>query len=98
MPAPVRRCERERLDEVVIGTRVEAGDAVVDRVSCGQHQDRQVVTISTQAPSNSETVRSWHPRVEHDGVGTVIDDGAERIESIGRERDVVARQPQRAIE
>ena len=35
--------QRERLDEVVVGAGVEAGDAVVDRVARGQHQDRAAV-------------------------------------------------------
>ena len=42
----------ERLDEVVVGAGVEAGDAVVDLLARGEHQHRRAVAARAQAPAH----------------------------------------------
>ena len=60
--------ERERLDQIVVGARVQAGDAVIDQVAGGEHQDRRPVAAGTKPPAHLETVRLAHGHVEHNRV------------------------------
>ena len=87
--------QRERLDEVVVGAGVEAGDAVVDPFAGGQHQHRRAVAAVAQAPTDLEPVDVGHRHVEdHDLVGR----GAEALEClapVGGLCDVVALELQR---
>ena len=63
--------ERERLDDVVVGARVEAGDAVADGVARGQHQHRHPAAPRPQAAADDEPVDARHEHVEDDGVRRV---------------------------
>ena len=63
--------EIERLGEVVVGSGVEAGDAVSCGGSGGEHQDRHTVAFAAQHPTHGETVDDGHRHVEEDGVGGV---------------------------
>src|SRR4051812_6134379 len=52
------RCQlviAERLDDIVVGPRIEAGDAVTDRVASGEHQDRQFAPFETDPPRDLQT-------------------------------------------
>ena len=60
--------KRERLREVVVGSRIEPGDAVVDLCTRGQHQHRNGIPTGTKSSAHLETVDSWHEDVEDDGV------------------------------
>ncbi len=60
--------ERERLHEVVVGAAVEAGDAVLDGVARGEHQDRRPHVVSAQAAADLEPVEARQHHVEHDDV------------------------------
>ena len=60
--------ERERLDQVVVGAGVEPGDAVVDLVAGGQHQDRRRVPLAAERAAGLEPVHDRHQHVEHDRV------------------------------
>ena len=91
--------ERERLDEVVVGARVQAGDAVVDRVARGEHQHRRAVAGVAQPPAHLEPVDVRHRDVEHDGVGRrAAGQPVERLAAVGRQLDVIGLEPQRALE
>ena len=57
--------ERERLDQVVVGARVQPGDAVIYQVAGGEHQDRRPVAAGAQPPAHLEAVRLGHGHVEH---------------------------------
>ena len=61
--------QREGLDQVVVGAGVEALDAVVDRVACGEHEHRGAVAGLTHAPTHLEAVDPGHAHVEDHGVG-----------------------------
>ena len=63
----------ERLDQVVVGARFQAGDAVGDGVARGQHQDRdrrrcrisrQRLSPSIPGIMMSRTITSGQPRLE----------------------------------
>ncbi len=54
--------QRERLDEVVVGARVEPGDAVVDLLARGEHQHGRAVAAFAQPPAHLEPVHVRHRR------------------------------------
>ena len=60
--------ERERLDEVVVGAAVEAGDAVLDRVARGEHEHGRPDAVVAQAAADLEAVDAGQHHVEHDRV------------------------------
>ena len=90
--------EREGLDEVVVGAGVEPGDAVGHVVARGQHQHRRAVAARAQPPADLEPVDLRHQHVEHDRVGGSLRERGERLAPVGGERDLVALEPQRALE
>src|SRR5437763_1433791 len=61
--------ERERLDQVVVGAHVQAGDAVVDRVPGGEHQDGGAVTGPAHAPRHLQAVHAGHGDVQNHRAG-----------------------------
>ena len=60
--------ERERLDEVVVGARIQAVHAILDRVTRRQHEHRAPDPELAQPPADLETVRAGEHDVEHDRV------------------------------
>jgi len=63
--------QRERLGQVVVGTEVQAADAVVHRAVRGQDQHRQRVAARAQAPQHFQAVQPGHADVE-DGQCVVL--------------------------
>ena len=90
--------QRERLDQVVVGARVEPRDAVVDGVARGEHQHRRPVAAGAHPAAHLQPVDPGHRDVEHDGVAVAAAQRLERDAPVGRERHVVAREPQGAVE
>ena len=76
--------ERERLDEVVVGAAVEAGDAVLDRVARGQHQHGRPDAGAAQPPAGLEAVEARQHHVEHDRVVGVRLRHPERVLAVRR--------------
>ena len=62
----------ERLDQVVVRPRVQAGDPVLHRVAGGEHEHRDALPVGTaaQATAEIEAVPAGEHEVEHDQVGT----------------------------
>ena len=89
--------QREGLDQVVVGARVEAGHAVVDRVARGEHQDRRTVAGLAHAPADLEAVDVRHGDVKHDGIELLGRETVERLAAILGERHVIALEGQRAL-
>ena len=87
----------EGLDQVVVGAGVEAGDAVVDRVARGEHQDRRAVAGLAHAPAHLEAVDVRHRDVQDDGVDLLARDAVERLAAVLGERHVVALEGQRPL-
>jgi len=59
----------ERLDQVVVGTRIEPGDLVVQRVARGQHQHRQGEgRLTAQLAAQRDTVQARQTDVQDDGI------------------------------
>ena len=90
--------QRERLDEVVVGARVEAGDPVVDRVAGGEHEHRRVVARLAQAHADLEPVELGHRDVEHHRVVALSGEAVERFAAVTGQLDVVALEPEGAIQ
>ncbi len=60
--------EGERLDQVVIGTGVETGDAVGHGVTCGEHEDGDRDFAGTQRPSHVQATHVWQSDIEDDDI------------------------------
>ncbi len=86
--------QRERLDQVVVGTDVQALDPVVDRVAGGQHQHGRAVARLAQSPAHLQAVEPGHQDVQDDGVGGSGGQRVERLLAIRGEADVVVLQSQ----
>ena len=69
--------ERERLRQIVVGPGVQPVDTVADRVSRRQQQDRDAISLATQAPRHVEPVVARHHDVEHDRVRRALCNRAE---------------------
>jgi hypothetical protein len=81
----------EGLDEVVVGTRIEPDNAVVDRVSGGQHEDRQIAPFAADAAGDLEARDVGQADVEDDDIDAVLAQGdVDTGLAIGRDLDVVA--------
>src|SRR3954453_3272675 len=87
----------ERLDEVVVGARVEPLHARLDRVARGQHEDRHVVG-GAQAARDLDAVELRQAEVEDHEVRVVRGGLVERCLPAAAEAHVVAVQAQRALE
>jgi hypothetical protein len=77
------------LARVVVGAGVEAGDAVLDGVKGGQHQDRGPHAGGTQAAAGLEAVDARQHHVEHDrvvGVGARHPEGVLALDRHVREQ------------
>ena len=96
--ARVQLLERERLDQVVVGTGVEPRHAVADGVAGGQHQDRRAVAGRPQAPAHLEAVDAGISTSSMTASGARSETRLERLGPVGRELDVVALQPQGPLE
>ena len=88
---------REGLDEVVVRTRVQAVDAVGDRIAGGEHQDRHVRSFA-QAPADLDAVEAGQHAIEDDEIRRPIARGDERAGTIGRDLHGVALVRQRPSE
>ena len=88
--------ERERLDEVVVGTGVEAVHPVAHAGARGQHQHRHAVALGPQAPAGREAVDLGHQHVQDDHVRLGRADLPQRLGTVLRQVDGVAFERQRA--
>jgi hypothetical protein len=71
--------ERERLDHVVVGARLQPRHAVADLVAGRQYAYRQVVAGAAQAPQHLQAVEVGHRHVEqHHGRLDLLDGGERR--------------------
>ena len=83
--------QRERLDQVVVGAGVEAGQLVVERVARGQHQHRRLLArLVAQLAADLQAVHAGQVEVEHDGVEVVDHGQVQAGDAVGGEIDGVA--------
>ena len=61
----------ERLDEVVVGTELEADDAILDLALCGEHDDRHIGGIANGA-ANALAGKLGEHEVENDQVELML--------------------------
>src|ERR1700694_3878864 len=82
-PKPCQHlAEREGLDEVVVGSGFQAVDAVVDRVSCREHEDGGLDALLSQSSCHLEAVEAGQHHVEHDRVVLVGGGGGQAVLSV----------------
>jgi len=90
-PPPERAKARQQLAEVewlhqvVVGSRVEPGDAVMNRIARGQHQDGRPDTISAQAPADLDAVDARERDVQDEHVVTARLRHPERVLAAARD-------------
>ena len=90
--------DRERLDEVVVGARLQARHAVLDLVARGQHADGDVDPVAPQLPHDADAVEPGHHHVEHDHRRRALRDGGERLQTVGGGGHGKALEAERALE
>ena len=95
-PAPERvqarheLLDREGLDKVVVGSGLEAGDAVGHGVARREHEDRSPQPLGAQPTAHRQPVDARHRHVEHHEVGRRALDRGERGAAVGGLLDVEA--------
>ena len=90
--------DRERLDEVVVGARLQARDPVLHLIPGRQDEDRRADAVGPQAGADGTTVEVGHRHVEDDGGGRAPGDRLERRAAAGRRVHGEALEAQRALE
>ncbi len=83
--------EIERLREIVVGPRVEAGDALLHRVERGEHEDRYRVLRGAERPADFQPVGPRHEDVEDHDVVVVLQPESLRLGPVLGEIDDVGR-------
>ena len=81
---------RERLHEIVVGTRLETHDAIADSVARSEHQHRQLVTVRAQPLTDLNAIHPRHRYVEHDRIEHPRPKTSKRLVSAGRDLNVEA--------
>lgn len=74
--------ERERLAQVVVGSRVESLGLVMLAVLGRQHEDWRPDTFTTQSLGDQVTIESGQQQVEHDGVVPALARPPEPVDAI----------------
>ena len=74
--------ERERLDEVVVGARVETGDPVAHGAARREHQDRHRVAVGADTACDLEPVDHGQHHVEHDGIGGGVHESGQPLRAV----------------
>jgi hypothetical protein len=74
---------RKGLDEVIVGTRLEAGDALADLRGSGEHQHGCVVAGRAHPPADLQAVEPWHEHVEDDRVGVHVAKRLHALATVG---------------
>ena len=83
--------QRERLDQVVVGAGVEAGELVVERIARGQHQHRRLLArLVAQLAADLEAIHARQVEVEHDRVEVMDHGQVQPGHAVGGEVDGVA--------
>ena len=90
--------QHERLDQVVVGARLQTGDPVVDRAARRQHADRDVVVHRAQRGDHADAVEHRHVDVQHDRVGPGLGGAAQRLGAVPGCRYVESGQPQATLQ
>jgi hypothetical protein len=70
--------ERERLDHVVVGARVETEHTILERVARRQHKDRRLDAAVPQGFQDLETVPARQREIQQNGVELLGRDAEER--------------------
>ena len=88
----------ERLDEIVVGSGVQARDAVVHLPAGGQHQHRGAVAALAKDTAHLQPVDVRHRDVQDHGLVAGRPEKVERLSAVRRLRDRVALERQGACQ
>jgi hypothetical protein len=91
--------ECERLDEIVVGPRVETVDLVLDGIARRQHQNRNTAA-QPDRPAGLPAVEPRHQNVQDDRIRgrALVAEETECLDPVRSERDLVAFETERAPE
>ena len=86
----------EGLDDVVVGSGLQAGDLVGAQRLRGEHDDGRVggLGVLAQALRHLEPVDPRHHHVEQDQIGPDLSGALQRFLAVTGDRDVIARRAQ----
>ena len=88
--AHVHFLQRERLDQVVVGAGIEAGQLVLQRVARGQHQHRGLLArLVAQLAADFQAVHAGQVEIQHDRIEFVDHRQVQAGDAIGSEIDRV---------
>src|SRR5215831_15933397 len=59
---------RERFDEIIVGTGIEAAYTIVNRISSGQHEDRDPVAACSELCQEVETIAIGQAEIKDGGI------------------------------
>ena len=86
----------EGLHHVVVGARVQAGDAVAHSIARGEHEDGRGIADRAQAAADLDAVHPRHHHVEQHRVGCALSQHRQGLVAIRCELDLGAREGQGA--
>src|SRR6266702_6296951 len=78
------------LDEIVIGSRLEAFYPVGHGVARCEHEDRHFVPCGAQPPRHLQPIESWEHEIKHDAIGWTFQSTGEGLVPTGSDGDTVA--------
>ena len=90
--------QRERLDHVVVGARLQPTDSIVDLVARRQHADRDLRALRSQPGGHGHPVQVGHGHVEHEHLRLLLVDRLERLLPAARRTNREALEREGALE
>ena len=98
-PQPCQQLfERKRLDQVVIGTRIEPGHPVADLGAGGENQNRCGVAPSPNPTARFETVHDRHHYIEDDGFDVFVENDRQCLGPVPSGHDFITFEGQRPLD
>lgn len=83
--------DRERLGQVIVGAKAQAGELVVQRVAGRQHQHRGgLACVVAQAATHFDAVQAWQHEIQHDHVVAVLRGKTIAVQAVLRVVDLEA--------
>lgn len=90
--------QRKRLHHIVVGSSIEASDAIPHLVARRQHQDRRVVASVSDPSTHAETVGVRHRHIKQQQVGWLLSVKFQRSGTVTHRHHLIALENQRPFE
>ena len=79
----------EWFDEIIVGARIEAGDAILDLALGGEHEDRHGNGESAQLGAEGESIELGQHDVEQDEIGFLLEGTVQAGGTVGGGEDAI---------